>query len=112
MSSGTRARIFSICGGTKWIIRSRRIGNSRNGAGAPMASGLKKLRGSFMRRSVCQGLFAKTRVDDVEGIERLAVGRDGMLNGSARQAVFGANGTGQQRGLKHVAAHQTGLRRC
>ena len=49
-SSGTLARTFSICGGTKWIMRSSRSGNSRSGAGAPIASGLKKLRGSFMRR--------------------------------------------------------------
>ncbi len=52
MSSGTLARIFSICGGTKWIMRSSRTGSSRNGAGAPIASGLKKLRGSFMRGSL------------------------------------------------------------
>src|SRR5581483_11283229 len=48
-SSGTRARTFSLCGGTKWIIRSSRGGSSRSGAGAPIANGLKKLRGSFMR---------------------------------------------------------------
>jgi len=34
----------------KWIIRSSRSGKSRSGAGAPMASGLKKLRGSFMQQ--------------------------------------------------------------
>ena len=38
-SSGTLARIFSMCGGTKWIMRSSRTGSSRKGAGAPMASG-------------------------------------------------------------------------
>jgi hypothetical protein len=32
-------------------MRSSLSGNSRNGAGAPIASGLKKLRGSFMWRS-------------------------------------------------------------
>ena len=37
--SGTRARIFSTWGGKKWIIRSGRTGSSRNGSGAPMASG-------------------------------------------------------------------------
>ena len=47
-SSGTLARTFSICGGTKWIMRSSRNGNSRSGGGAPIASGLKKLRGSFI----------------------------------------------------------------
>jgi hypothetical protein len=30
-------------------MRSSRSGNSRNGGGAPIASGLKKLRGNFMR---------------------------------------------------------------
>ena len=48
ISSGTLARTFSICGGTKWIMRSSLTGRSRSGAGAPIASGLKKLRGSFM----------------------------------------------------------------
>ena len=38
-----------MCGGTKWIMRSSRTGSSRNGSGAPIASGLKKERGSFMR---------------------------------------------------------------
>jgi hypothetical protein len=33
-------------------MRSSRSGNSRSGAGAPMASGLKKLRGSYMRRTM------------------------------------------------------------
>jgi hypothetical protein len=46
-----------------------------------------------LRRLVCEGSFAKTRVDYVENIERLAVGPDGMMNDSARQAVFGASGT-------------------
>ena len=36
-----------MCGGTKWIMRSSRTGNSRSGAGAPMASGSKNWRGSF-----------------------------------------------------------------
>jgi len=45
------ARSFSICGGTKWIMRSSLTGSSRSGAGAPMASGLKKLRGSFIPSS-------------------------------------------------------------
>ena len=38
-SSGTLARTFSMCGGTKWIMRSSRTGSSRSGAGAPIASG-------------------------------------------------------------------------
>ena len=45
---GTLARTFSLCGGTKWIMRSSRTGSSRSGAGAPMASGAKKWRGSFI----------------------------------------------------------------
>src|SRR6266700_5050056 len=49
ISSGTLARSFSMCGGTKWIMRSSFTGSSRSGAGAPIASGLKKLRGSFIR---------------------------------------------------------------
>ena len=44
------ARIFSICGGTKWIIRSNRTGKSRSGAGAPIARGLKNCRGSFIAK--------------------------------------------------------------
>ena len=32
-SSGTLARIFSRCGGTKWIMRSSRTGSSRKGRG-------------------------------------------------------------------------------
>src|SRR5665213_3220626 len=35
-SSGTLARSFSKCGGTKWIMRSSRTGKSRIGAPAPM----------------------------------------------------------------------------
>src|SRR5262245_63070322 len=48
ISSGTLARNLSICGGTKWIMRSSLTGSSRSGVGAPTAIGLKKLRGSFM----------------------------------------------------------------
>jgi hypothetical protein len=33
-------------------MRSSRGGNSRNGAGAPIASGLKKLRGSFIAETL------------------------------------------------------------
>lgn len=51
-SSGTFARTFSLWGGTKWIIRSSRTGNSRKGAGAPTASGTKNCRGGFMRSSI------------------------------------------------------------
>jgi hypothetical protein len=61
-SSGTLARTFSMCGGTKWIMRSSRSGNSRSGAGAPIASGLKKLRGSFMRIPIpipCENRFQR-----------------------------------------------------
>jgi hypothetical protein len=35
----------------KWIMRSRRTGTSRKGAGAPMASGAKNWRGSLMKVS-------------------------------------------------------------
>ncbi len=38
--SGALLRIFSMCGGKKWIILSGRTGSSRSGCGAPMASGL------------------------------------------------------------------------
>ncbi len=40
ISSGTLARIFSTCGATKWIMRSRRTGFSTKGAGALAASAL------------------------------------------------------------------------
>src|SRR5262249_46157201 len=50
-TSCTFARTFSLWGGTKWIIRSSRTGNSRRGAGAPTASGAKNCRGGFMRPS-------------------------------------------------------------
>ena len=43
-----------MCGGTKWIMRSSRTGSSWYGAGAPIASGLKKGRGSFMGCSSLQ----------------------------------------------------------
>ena len=43
-------------------MRSSRSGNSRNGAGAPIASGLKKLRGSFMR-TIPQFLTGKARMN-------------------------------------------------
>ena len=49
ISSGIFARTFSLCGGTKWIIRSIRTGSSRYGSGAPAASGWKKRRGSFCK---------------------------------------------------------------
>ena len=38
-NSGTLAVTLSTCGGTKWIIRSSLTGSSRNGSGAPIASG-------------------------------------------------------------------------
>jgi hypothetical protein len=50
--SGTLARIFSIDGGKKWIIRLGGTGISVTGAGAPTASGLKK---SLALRTVGQG---------------------------------------------------------
>src|ERR1700730_14376088 len=51
ISSGSLARSFSTCGGTKWIMRSRLTGSSASGRGAPIASGLKKLRGRFTQCS-------------------------------------------------------------
>ena len=45
ISSPARARIFSTCGGTKWIMRSSRTGSCRKGSGAPMARGVKCLAG-------------------------------------------------------------------
>ena len=44
------ARIFSLCGGTKWIMRSSRTGSCRKGSGAPMASGAKCLAGVRVAR--------------------------------------------------------------
>ena len=43
--SGTFAAIFSFEASKKWIIREGRTGTSVIGSGAPIASGLKKLRG-------------------------------------------------------------------
>ena len=54
-SSPTFARTFSMCGGTKWIMRSSRDGSSRSGRGAPIASGSKYLRGAFMGGLGCRG---------------------------------------------------------
>ena len=45
---GTAARIFSMCGGMKWIIRSSRTGRVADGGGAPIASGAKNFRGVFV----------------------------------------------------------------
>ena len=46
--SGTLATIFSLEKSRKWIIRDGGTGISASGAGAPMASGLKKSRGLRM----------------------------------------------------------------
>src|SRR5215831_4041713 len=81
ISSGTLARNFSICGGTKWIMRSSLTGSSRSGVGAPTASGLKKLRGSFMgpnsfsNHGVCLGLRqapARAAGATIVALQRLA----------------------------------------
>src|SRR4051812_39895947 len=40
--SGTLPTILGLCGGRKWMTREGRNGMSRNGAGAPIASGRKK----------------------------------------------------------------------
>ena len=58
-SSGTLAVTFSMCGGTKWIIRSSRTGSSRNGAGAPIASGSIELSRRLHDRSLA--VLPKTR---------------------------------------------------
>ena len=82
ISSGTLARSFSMCGGTKWIMRSSLTGSSRSGAGAPIASGLKKLRGSFIGSG--SGRTASTVA--AQRLEQAA---------QARQAAFGGNGARQ-----------------
>ena len=43
-----RARIFSLCGGTKWIMRSSRTGNWRRVRARPTARGVKCLAGVRM----------------------------------------------------------------
>ena len=48
--SAALATIFSLEKSRKWIIREGRSGISASGAGAPMASGLRKSRGLRMRR--------------------------------------------------------------
>src|SRR5437588_4093439 len=89
-SSGTLARTFSMCGGTKWIIRSSRSGKSRSGAGAPIASGLKKLRGNFISEIQSNRL-------------RLTSGR--TLH------HFTAHQLGLRRGRHHTFAHQYAAQR-
>ena len=54
-SSPAFARTFSLCGGTKWIMRSSRDGSSQKRRGAPIASGSKYLRGAFMGGLGCGG---------------------------------------------------------
>ena len=46
--SAALATIFSLEKSRKWIIREGRSGISASGAGAPMASGLRKSRGLRM----------------------------------------------------------------
>ena len=59
--SAALATIFSLEKSRKWIIREGRSGISASGAGAPMASGLRKSRGLRMvgtiltRQSICGG---------------------------------------------------------
>ena len=59
--SAALATIFSLEKSRKWIIREGRSGISASGAGAPMASGLRKSRGLRMvgtiltRQSMCGG---------------------------------------------------------
>src|ERR1700722_16093522 len=68
----------------KWIIRSRRTGSSRNGEGAPIASGSKNFRGTFMTRS--DRLYGRYRADRNATRNRCAAAsRAGIgLNGRAR----------------------------
>ena len=79
-SSPTLARTFSLCGGTKWIMRSSRAGRSRSGAGAPMASGSKNLRGAFMddapveRRSGERGASRRALLESRVRRMRMALG--------------------------------------
>src|SRR3712207_2289260 len=61
--SGTLATIFSFEKSRKWIIRDGLKGISRTGAGASMASGLKKSRGLRMRRDLTIRRLMSTETD-------------------------------------------------
>ena len=55
--SGTLAAIFSFEASKKWIMREGPKGTSVIGSGAPIAMGLKKLRG--LRKGLLEGGFEK-----------------------------------------------------
>src|SRR5260370_42520067 len=81
-------------------MRSSLIGSSRGGVGAPTASGLKKLRGSFMSHSLEQSRFglkvfrfdtwSSPKVCNLPGScdNRDATLRYGMSANRLRQAAF------------------------
>src|SRR6266404_3402212 len=77
-SSGSFANIFGLLGSKKWIIRDGRTGISVTGAGAPIASGLKKSRGlritpSYNVRSSAQIRSREARASHVRRVETGAV---------------------------------------
>ena len=85
---GTFARTLSRCGGTKWIIRSSFTGRSRIGSGAPMASGLKKLRGVFCDMFSAPD-FWRIRLGPMVQRVKSAFGRDtGRWNDVRDQALL------------------------
>src|SRR5262245_59655796 len=98
MSSGTLARSFSIWGGTKWIMRSSLTGSSLSGLGAPIASGLKKLRGSFIRRSSC-GRLGIRKPDNANGAPRLAAGAAAVERASLQRNIRALDHLAPERGL-------------
>src|SRR3954465_12119739 len=109
ISSGTLARIFSMCGGTKWIMRSSRTGSSRRGVGAPIASGWKKRRGNFtwgsgLGRWPCDGRLDQGRLE----LGRLAV-RARPCQKPGRTEVRGAATMSDLVGLFNLLAPFFGL---
>src|SRR5882757_5329886 len=101
INSGTLARSFSICGGTKWIMRSSLTGSSRSGAGAPIASGLKKLRGSFM--SVPISYSKRDGRFPLRYGEHLSLAKP--LLRAAAERLTNARAAGRQ---PHARSHQSG----
>ena len=71
--SGTLAAIFGLPGSKKWIAREGRAGISRNGSGAPTASGSKKSLALRMGRTLAAaGSAGYDASHGLRGIDSLA----------------------------------------
>src|SRR5919204_747640 len=80
--SAALATIFSFEKSRKWIIRAGRTGISASGAGAPMASGLRKSRGLRMARTILTGESTWRR--------QMSLARAGGIPCSMRRAALAA----------------------